>query len=83
MYSVNEIQADVHALPPSMEPELPVWVKRVGNDATRRSSLPIMEHKRSVVPSDGTGKGQSYRCHSVEEIHSQPAVAPNTKDNPM
>lgn len=77
-----EIQADVHALPPSMQPELPVWVKRVGNDATRRSSLPIMEHKRSVVPSDGTRKGQSYRCHSVEEIHSQPAVAPNTKDKP-
>ena len=78
-----EIQADVHALPPSMQPEHPVWVKRVGNGASRRSSLPIMEHKRPVVPSDGTRKGQSYRCHSVEEIHSQPAVAPNTKDKPL
>lgn len=73
--------ADVHMFPPSMKPELPIWVKRDEEPLARRSSLPTVDHRAPVASPSTLAMEQPMKCHSMEEIRSQVPSEPVTTDS--
>ena len=74
------VKADVHAFPSSMQPELPVWVKRTVDEPVRRSSAPTIEQRTPAVNPSVLAMVQPKKCQSMEELHLQIPSEPVTTD---